>query len=265
MLDDVLEVLRPLERTQLLTLAHRELVVSQTLAQLERILASQTFVRVQKRAREFLTFVVAMKLLRREHHVKETTVAMAVFGEGVDYSAAETSRVRVAAGDLRQRLEHYAIGEGRDDEQQITLPLHTYVPALQWRPLTITIGPFENWNQYDERNHFGIVLAEALVKCLAGQSGLIARSSSPELSASDFSLRGCYAFLNGHAKLHAVLSDERTHRVLSWRGFREPSDTALRLARRLHRLISALIIRRAIDNRPLLTTGRSATSVKSYD
>src|SRR5262245_61879366 len=81
--------------------------VEQALQQLDRILASQAFARVQQQVRNFLRFVVWHSLLGQAEQIKEPTIAVYVYGEPADFNTAESSRVRVAGSGLRRRLREY--------------------------------------------------------------------------------------------------------------------------------------------------------------
>ena len=91
-----MDYLTPAERAQLEDRRKVEPFVDETLRQVERILASPTFERVQEKARNFLVFVVTMKLAGKADEIKETTVAIYVFDEPPDFNPAETAKVRMA-------------------------------------------------------------------------------------------------------------------------------------------------------------------------
>jgi hypothetical protein len=240
----VFSALRAPDRLRLLRLhAHRR-GVQVSLMQLERILASTAFARVQERTKQFLAFILGMKLLGREDQIKETTIAIAVYGAPTDYNSAETSRIRVAAADLRRRLQRYVESEGCGDDVQITIPLNTYVPVLTPRPLTVAVGPFDNWNNFDGREHFGKALVEELVARVPCPAQLVAKAWSPNDSPSDYRLWGCYVYSGGQMKLHVVLLDVRAGRTMFWGGFRHVSDEAYALARPLLKVMRANTARR---------------------
>src|SRR3989442_7811832 len=74
------------EEAQLETLRKTQPFANEVLRQCARILESHAFSRTQQRARDFLSFVVAKKLLRREAEIKETTIAIHVHEEPADYN-----------------------------------------------------------------------------------------------------------------------------------------------------------------------------------
>src|SRR5262245_2872297 len=103
----MIECLNQAERIRLEQVRLAEPFVHKAIRQLERILASDTFVRTQRRAKDFLAFVVAKQLLGEADQIKEMTIAMRAFQESSGFDPLESSRVRVAALALRQRVAIY--------------------------------------------------------------------------------------------------------------------------------------------------------------
>ena len=97
--------------------------------QLERLLASSGFARNERMAR-FLRFVVEQHLAGKDSELKESTIAVEVFGRRPDHDLTRDSVVRTEAGRLRARLREYYTGEGKDDPLVIELPKGGYVPVL---------------------------------------------------------------------------------------------------------------------------------------
>lgn len=89
--------------------------------ELERVLASPGFVRNDRLAR-FLRFVVEKHLEGRDDEVKESVLAVEVFGRSPDYNSRQDSIVRTEASRLRARLSEYYLAEGKDDPVTIELP-----------------------------------------------------------------------------------------------------------------------------------------------
>jgi hypothetical protein len=89
--------------------------------QLERVLASAGFSRNERMAR-FLRFVVEHHLEGKDSELKESVIAVEVFGRRPDHDPAQDSIVRTEAGRLRARLAEYYKGEGRGDALVIELP-----------------------------------------------------------------------------------------------------------------------------------------------
>src|SRR5262249_39010808 len=97
--------------------------------ELDRVLASAGFSRNERMGR-FLRFVVEQHLAGKDGELKESVIAIEVFGRRPDHDPAEDSIVRTEAGRLRARLAEYYIGEGKGDALVIELPKGGYVPAF---------------------------------------------------------------------------------------------------------------------------------------
>ncbi len=100
--------------------------------QLERVLASPRFARNERMSR-FLRFVANRYLEGENGHLKESVIAVEVFGRRPDHDPSRDSIVRTEAGRLRARLAEYYLGEGKDDEIVIELPKGGYTPAFHRR------------------------------------------------------------------------------------------------------------------------------------
>src|ERR1039458_7396441 len=100
---------------------------------LDKVLASPSFAGAP-RVQQFLRFVVEETLEGRAGEIKESVVAVQVFGRRSDFDSHRDSLVRVQATHLRKRLREYYRTEGLDDGMVIDLPSGTYLPAF--RPAT---------------------------------------------------------------------------------------------------------------------------------
>src|SRR6266567_9188982 len=98
--------------------------------QLERVLASAGCSRNERIAR-FLRFVVEQHLDGRDSELKESVIAMEVFGRRPDHDPKQDSIVRTEAGRLRARLSEYYMGEGKGDALVIELPKGGYTPVFR--------------------------------------------------------------------------------------------------------------------------------------
>ncbi len=96
-------------------------------AQLERVLGSTAF-RYSERLSRFLRFIVEQRLAGHADQLKESVIAVEIFDREASYDTRVESVVRVQAGRLREKLERYYDGEGRDDPVHIALPKGSYVP-----------------------------------------------------------------------------------------------------------------------------------------
>lgn len=99
-------------------------------AQLARILESRDFAAAEG-ARRLLTYVVTQSLSGRAEQLKEYTLATEVFGRDASFDPKINPAVRVEAGRLRRRLEHYYLTQGRADRVLIELPRGGYAPRFQ--------------------------------------------------------------------------------------------------------------------------------------
>ncbi len=98
--------------------------------QLDRILQSPGFAR-NERMSGFLQFVVQRCVDGRSSELKETVIAIEVFGRPPDYNPKQDAIVRTEAGRLRARLTEYYSAEGANDPVVIELPRGGYVPAFR--------------------------------------------------------------------------------------------------------------------------------------
>ena len=98
-------------------------------AHLRRVLDSDEFAGTA-RLSKFLTFVVETALAGDGHQIKESLIAVEVYGRKPDYNPQVDSTVRVEAGRLRARLRQYYEGSGANEIVRIELPKGTYVPVF---------------------------------------------------------------------------------------------------------------------------------------
>ena len=127
-------------------MAATELEVEAARRQLERVLASAGFSRNERLAR-FLQFVVEQHLEGKDDEIKESVIALEVFGRGPDHDPKQDSIVRTEAGRLRARLGEYYVGEGKNDALVIELPKGGYAPVFRQAAVEPTItssGPAVN-------------------------------------------------------------------------------------------------------------------------
>ena len=98
--------------------------------ELERVLESPGFARNERLSR-FLRFVVERHLEGRDQELKESLIAMEVFGRPAGYDSKQDPIVRTEASRLRARLSEYYSGEGKGDSLAIELPKGGYVPVFR--------------------------------------------------------------------------------------------------------------------------------------
>src|SRR5262252_5277039 len=98
--------------------------------QLERVLASPGFAR-NARLSKFLRFVVEGHLGGKDKELKESVIAIEVFGRSTDFDSRLDPVVRTEAVRLRARLSDYYLKSGKADALVIELPKGGYVPRFR--------------------------------------------------------------------------------------------------------------------------------------
>ena len=98
--------------------------------QLDRVLESGGFARNERMSR-FLRFVVERHLEGRDGELKESVIAVEIFGRSPNYNPKRDPIVRTEASRLRARLSEYYMGEGSSDALVIELPKGGYSPAFR--------------------------------------------------------------------------------------------------------------------------------------
>src|SRR5215813_3230791 len=98
--------------------------------QLDKLLASPGFVRNERMSR-FLRFVVERHLEGRDQELKESLIAIEVFGRLPGYDSKQDPIVRTEASRLRARLSEYYLAQGKDDPVVIELPKGGYIPVVR--------------------------------------------------------------------------------------------------------------------------------------
>lgn len=98
--------------------------------QIETICASHSF-RTRESFRKLLMYLAERTLEGSAESLKEYTVGVELFGKAATYDPRDDAAVRVAVSKLRQKLEEYYLGEGKEDRLIIELPRRQF--ALSWR------------------------------------------------------------------------------------------------------------------------------------
>lgn len=178
------------------------------------MLASANFARSERLSR-FLRFVVERHLEGRSIEIKESVIALEVFGDH-DYDPKQDSVVRTEAGRLRARLAEYYAAEGGGDPVLIELPKGGYVPRfhvpqgrrikrrigvkrlwlaaalaglavvtaaglwsnLQKAPVALAVLPFTNVSPGAEDDYFADGLTDEIIRNLSALEGLSVRSQT---------------------------------------------------------------------------------------
>jgi TolB-like protein/Flp pilus assembly protein TadD len=111
-------------------MATEEAEVHAARRQLDRVLASPGFARNERLSR-FLRFVVERHLEGRDAELKESLLAIELFGRPAGYDPRQDPIVRTEASRLRARLSEYYLGEGKNDPVVIDVPKGGYVPVAR--------------------------------------------------------------------------------------------------------------------------------------
>src|SRR6516165_2889445 len=183
--------------------------------QLERVLASEGFGRNERLSR-FLRFVVERHLEGRDSELKESLVAVEVFGRKPDCDPKLDSIVRSEAARLRSRLVEYYAREGSGEPLILELPKGGYTPLFRqlearqerkahprlWRkvtlaalavvlaaagwwwvrhknaPIAIAVLPLENLSHDPANDYFADGLTDEIIRNLSIIDGLAVRSET---------------------------------------------------------------------------------------
>lgn len=227
-------------------------------AELARILNDPEF-EATDRLRHFLSFVVEESLAGRSHLIKGRRIAREVFGRGEEFDATRDPVVRIEAGRLRRRLEHYYFVAGGHDPVRIDIPKGRYVPRFTLQaqigaervkgrtnpaspPLpeegpTIAILPFRDLTGDPEHTFFLSGLVEELVNevnryenviaipCQPAQDGTGTLFFSGRIEAR-FALSGSVRRDETELKIAAQLTDTEAVRQVWGEAYRVPLEAA---------------------------------------
>jgi len=230
---------RELKQKEMQELRLRDPFANETLLELDRILASGAFQRVQQTARSFLTFVVTEKLLGRSNQIKELTIGISVYREP-DFNPVQDRKVSVAAAALRERLALYYATEGKDDPIAITIPKGTYVPVLRDRRISIEVSDFMNLNLRGGEEYLCHAVPAEIVLRLCEIPWIQAnRTKAPTVGARQlsYSLKGCLESSDGAVRLHIFLASLKPRKTICWRCFEAPRNQAIKLAQKVGDII----------------------------
>ncbi len=99
-------------------------------AQLERILNSSDF-NASQRLKNFLRFVVIETLKGNAGQIKAYTIAVTVFGRTHSFDPQADPVVRIEAGKLRSKLEHFYYARAGKEPIRIDIPKGGYIPTFE--------------------------------------------------------------------------------------------------------------------------------------
>ena len=130
------------------------------LEQLARIVSSEDF-QASERLKDFLTFVVEETLAGRGESIKAYSIALAVFGRGVDFDPMLDPIVRVEAGRLRKLLERYYFLHP-SDPVLIKIPRGNYIPLFNFRAGAEQAAPDNGQEEPGVKNELEVILGKQL-------------------------------------------------------------------------------------------------------
>src|SRR6188474_2884903 len=155
--------------------------------QLSRILASKTFLQVE-RLKRFISFIVGETVSGRGGDLKEYIIGVQVFGKEPSFDPRTDPIVRVQARRLRARLTRYYLDEGNADEVVVDLPKGGYAPVFKPRdgaPVakrsltaalvgrnTVAVMPFADYSAGANLDYFCRGLRDEIVHTLTTMKGL---------------------------------------------------------------------------------------------
>jgi TolB-like protein len=230
------------EKAELQRRKEQDPLTDVVLNQVDDILASRAFARAHQSTRDFLSFVMAWKLLERDAEIKETTVAMRVFRKPADYNPAADATVREAARGLREKLARYYENEGQDDPIEISIPKFTYVPVIEDRRLSIAVSLLENWNPNEEQKYLCLTASDEIAHRLRHAGPIqVARVTTRESDTSRYLVLGSLTCPGDRVRLNISLSDVRASVIIFCEHFEGRRDAILQLAGEVAgRIVAAL-------------------------
>jgi len=108
--------------------------------ELARLLSAPSL-RYSERLSRFLKYVVEQQLAGNGSQIKESVLAIEIFDREPSYDSRVDSLVRVEARRLRDKLDKYYAGEGREDPVIIALPKGSYAPTFAARQAPASTEP----------------------------------------------------------------------------------------------------------------------------
>lgn len=231
-------VLKASDRQLLEDLARKDAFARQTIRHLLRVVTSEAFRSSQERTRNFLCFVVGLRLLGRADQVKQTTVAMAVFGQSASFDPLENSIVRVAGSALRHRLRRYYESEGRHDLVRILLSPGSYVPEIQDQRVDLRVHRFGIWSGRQD-TELGRALKSELAIALVGLRRFVGPNS--QAMRQHYELRGAIALTPATTTIHIALLSLHTDRIVYTDTLSAPRTQASELPRRASQTLESFL------------------------
>ena len=113
-------------------------------ALMERIVQSKGF-RKSQRPADFLLYICGKAIDGRTSKLNEQDIGEHVFGRRGDFDPGLDNIVRVTARRVRQKLDEYFAGEGREEPLILSVPVGGYIPRFETRqPHAVKIEAIES-------------------------------------------------------------------------------------------------------------------------
>jgi hypothetical protein len=91
---------------------------------LDKILKSAEFSETNKKYQDLLRYLIEASI--KGESLKETIIAIDLFNKGSDFNPSEDPTIRVCISNLRKKLEHYFLTEGKDETIRLEIPKGHY-------------------------------------------------------------------------------------------------------------------------------------------
>jgi TolB-like protein len=225
-----MEYLTAQEQKRLQTLQTTNLFVDEALCQLQRILTSHRFKRVQRNAKDFLGFIVTRALLGGEDEISGKIIGARVYSEKIE---CYSTKIRVAAAALRKRVADYYANEGQDDSIEVVIPVGQYMPEICDRRPSLAVAVFENWNPSGEQSHLCTGLSDDMAYQLLQAGVRVSRTPTAEDGRNQprYGLRGSLECGRELLRINVSVGDVCSGAIIYAASFEQRRDYMLRLSR----------------------------------
>lgn len=221
-------------------------------SQLDKILKSETF-RESEKLKDFLRFVVEQTIEGKADQLKQYTIAISAFNREEGFEPQNDPIVRIQAGRLRQRLDKYYRGEGKNDTLLIEIPKGSYIPEfssidrvsskhryntkiLSSEPM-IWVFPFKNLSGIEVNQYIADGFSEELIMTLSlfrhlkiirapkkSAQNYESQNNAETIPQARFILDGSIRFKNSDIMIIVTLTDSENNEVVWGRKFSKPYE-----------------------------------------
>jgi tetratricopeptide (TPR) repeat protein len=176
-------------------------------AALDAIIASDVF-NNSVRLQEFLSYVVEESLAGRGQKIRAKLISEVVYKRPIDTNTDNENVVRVDAGRLRRRLDHYYLDAGNNDPLRIHIDPGGYAPRFEKRS-TLERSTAGKWRRRVLAGSFvvGVCVIAGIAYVLGSRQSIVedAQSSKQDIASQDMrALERRAIFDHSPASLQAV-------------------------------------------------------------